>query len=71
MSSEKILKEETKLLPAIQFKEKENLEDLDLIFTKVSQTSWYPIFLNSISAGLSWGAGGMFVFMRNILAASP
>jgi len=47
------------------------LQDLDLIFTKVSQRAVYPIFLNTLTAALSWGAGGAFIFMGNILVATP
>ena len=47
------------------------LQDLDLIFTKVSQLAIYPIFLNTLTAALSWGAGGALIFMGNILVATP
>ena len=47
------------------------LQDLDLIFIKVSQRAVYPIFLNTVTAALSWGAGGALIFMGNILVATP
>lgn len=64
-------KEKGSLLDNDHCVDHKKLQGLDLIFTKVSQSAKYPIFLNTISAALSWGAGGMLIFMGNILAASP
>ena len=47
------------------------LEGLDAIFRKVPQSTTYPALLNSLTAGLVWTAGGMLLFMGNILAATP
>ena len=47
------------------------LEGLDAIFRNVPQSTTYPALLNALTAGLAWTAGGMLLFMGNILAATP
>jgi len=63
--------ENGKLIKSDELTDSTKLEGLDAIFTKVSQSATYPVILNTLSAGLSWGAGGMLIFMGNILAAAP
>ena len=49
----------------------DEIANLDSIYKNVSQYSLYPISLFIITGALSWGSGGMLIFLANILAATP